>query len=120
MRASIIIIAVSLSLVAVPTAGLAVPQKQMTNKKHCRRMTKQITHYESVVMKLANDRGNQLWANATSQQISRLKNQRADRCPEWAKQRSALRRAAENAAKMRMMMALAAKAATKYFTGGLW
>jgi hypothetical protein len=120
MRASIIIIAVALSLVVVPSVGFAVPQKHMTNKQQCRRMTKQITRYENVVMKLAKDRGNQLWANATSQQISRLKHQRADRCPEWAKQRSAMERAAENAAKMRMMMKLAAKAAAKYFTGGMW
>jgi vacuolar-type H+-ATPase catalytic subunit A/Vma1 len=120
MRSQIIAIALGCSLVVAPGAGLAAPQKFRTNKQQCRRMTKQITHYESVVLKLANDRGNQLWANATSKQIDRLKHQRADHCPEWGKERSRLQRAAENAAKMQRMMKLAAKGAMKYFSGGLW
>lgn len=120
MRTLIISFVVGFALVVAPAASFAIPQKHKTNKQQCRRMTKQIAHYEGTVLKMANDRGNQLWANATSQQIVRLKHQRADRCPEWAKERGRLQRAAENAAKMKMMMALAAKGAMKYFSGGMW
>ena len=84
---------VSLAVLAllVPALAQAAPERQYTNKQRCRRMTKQIDHFEHTVLVMAKDRGNDLWANATTQHIDRLKNHRADSCPEWAKQRSAIR-----------------------------
>ena len=84
----------------------------------CRRMTRQIKRYEDVVMVRAKARGDKLWENSMQAQVSRLKNRRADRCPEYRKQRSALRRVADDAAKMRKLMSMAAKGAAKYFSGG--
>ncbi len=118
MRSSILA-AVFVALL-LPGPASAAPQKGLTNKQQCRRMTKQIDHFENTVLKMADDRGNKLWADATLQHIDRLKNLRADRCPEWAKQRNAIRKAQEQAKKMQRMMKLAAKAAARYFTGGLW
>jgi hypothetical protein len=81
-------------------------------------MTKQIVHYEGTVLKMAEDRGNQLWYNATKAQVARLKDHRADRCPEWAKQRTAYGIAKIQAEQVKQLMIMAGKAALKYFTGG--
>jgi hypothetical protein len=119
-------------LIAVLTTGLLVgpllapppaaarEERDKTNHQLCRRYTKQIAHYENDVLPMAEARDNELWAEATSEQIDRLKNQRADVCPEYAKERSALRRAAAEAAKAQRVMKAAAKAAASYFSGGMW
>ena len=94
-------------------------QRQYTNKQKCRRMTKQINHFEQDVLVMARDRGNDLWEKATEDHINRLKDERADRCPEWAKQRTAIARAKAEAAAWARLIQMAAKGAAKYFTGGL-
>jgi hypothetical protein len=114
----VLIIVTLLAALLAPSLSVAKVQPSRTNKQVCRRMTKQIAHYEGTVLKMAKDRGNKLWENATHDQINRLKNQRADKCPEWAKQRNSLIRAREEAEKMRQLMVMAGKAAIKYFTGG--
>jgi len=83
-------------------------------------MTKQIDHYEHTVLTMAKARGNAPWASATQAQISRLKNRRADVCPEYGKERTALAKATAKIRKANMVMAKGAKMAAKYFTGGLW
>lgn len=89
-----------------------------TNRQACRRMTKQIHHFEKTVLVMAQERGNDLWEQSTQSQIDRLKHQRADKCPEYHKQRTVLARAKEQAEQMKRMMAAAAKGAAKYFSGG--
>jgi len=109
-----------LSLLVPALADAREEQRTYTNKQMCRRMTKQIAHYEGTVLVMAKDRGNELWAQSTEAQIERLKNRRADRCPEWAKERSAMQKAKAQAEMMKRMMVTAAKYAAKYFTGGLY
>ncbi len=115
MRAFIALIAV-LALLA-PALAVAKAERRYTNKQLCRRMTKQIGHFENVVLKQAEDRGNDQWADATLDHINRMKNRRADRCPEWGKQRSTLAKAKEQADKAKRVLKRAAKAAASYFSG---
>jgi hypothetical protein len=118
MRPVIIIIALS-AVVLSPGLGYAEKvQRQYTNKQVCRRMTRQIAHFEGTVLPMAKDRGNDLWAASTNQHINRLKNQRADVCPEWGKQRTALIKAKKEWDQMKAYAKMAAKYAAKYFTGG--
>jgi hypothetical protein len=119
MRVWVVVAAVCLVLVPA-LADARDEHRQYTNRQLCRRMTKQIAHYENTVLALAKERGNDLWAASTEAQIDRLKNQRADRCPEWGKKRTALQIARARAEQMRRMMVTAAKYAAKYFTGGLY
>ena len=81
-------------------------------------MTKQIDHYENVVLAMAKQRGDKTWEASMEAHLSILKNRRADRCPEYAQQRRLLVRAREQAAQMRRMISMAGRAAAKYFTGG--
>ena len=118
MRAFIAIVAVFALL--APGLATARAEREYTNKQRCRRMTRQIDHFENDVLKRAEDRGNVLWANSTLQHIDRLKNRRADTCPEWGKQRTALVKAKEQADKAKRMLKRAAKTAARYFAGGLF
>lgn len=90
--------------------------KQEPLRRECHRLTSQIARYEGDV-KLAQERGNELWENATKQQIERLSERRNNRCPEYADQEAA---AAVAAAWRRFgqMLGTAAKVAAKYFTMG--
>lgn len=117
----LVVALVAATLVLAPALADARDQhRQYTNRQLCRRMTKQIAHYETTVLAMARERDNELWEKATEAQIDRLKDQRADRCPEWGKQRTAVQIAKAQAEQMKRMMATAAKYAAKYFTGGLW
>lgn len=105
-------------LVMAPVASFAEPVRGKGNRGDCRRMTKQIDHYENVVLAMAKQRGNKSWEASMEAHLSILKNRRADRCPEYAQQRRLLVRAREQAAQMRRMVSMAGRAAAKYFTGG--
>jgi len=107
-------------LLAPALADARDEHRRHTNKQMCRRMTKQIDHYENTVLAMAKERGNDLWEKATEDQIDRLKDQRADKCPEWGKQRTAMQIAKARAEQMKRMMATAARYAAKYFSGGLY
>jgi len=85
----------------------------------CRRLTKQINHYEHTVLPMAYARRNRAWAQSTSAQIELLWNRRADLCPEYGAQRTMLRRAADQARKFKQLLAAAGRAAATYFSGGL-
>lgn len=105
-------------LVWAPAASIAETPRSRGNRGDCRRMTKQIEHYEGTVLAMARQRGDKAWEAAMENHVSTLKNRRADRCPEWNEQRKLLVRARNQAAKFQKMLATAGKAAAKYFTGG--
>lgn len=117
LRLLVLIVLMSALLVPSVTTANSVARRA-TNNQACRRMTKQIAHYEGTVLRMAEQRGNDLWANATQAQINRLMDRRADICPEWSKQRSAYGRAKIQAEQMKKLMITAGKMALKYFTGG--
>lgn len=91
---------------------------QYTRVQQCRRLTKQIAHFEGTVLVLAEERGNESWKQATLAHLDRLKNRRADRCPAYARERSLIAKARQEAEEFRQLMVAAAKGAAKYFTGG--
>jgi hypothetical protein len=93
-------------------------QRRYTNSQMCRRMTRQIDHFENTVLPMAARRGNRLWANSTVQHIERLKNRRADRCPEYGTERGYLAKIKRNADRARAIAKAAAKQTVKYFSGG--
>ena len=101
-------------------AAHAGEEKKLSRREDCRRMTKQIAHFEGHVLELARDRNDALWEQSTSDHIDRLKNRRADRCPEYAEERRLLARAKKQAEQMKKLMVTAAKGAAKYFSGGLY
>ena len=101
-------IVIILCLVGPPAFAKSEPQR-----RECHRLTSQIARYEGDV-KLAEERGNELWENATREQIDRLSERRASRCPQFAEDKGkAMREFAE-------LMKTAARLAAKYFTMGLY
>jgi hypothetical protein len=85
--------------------------KSEPRRRECHRLTSQISRYEGDV-KLAKERGNELWEDATRQQIARLSERRASRCPQYREDKGkALREFAK-------LIKTAAKVAAKYFTMG--
>ena len=106
-------IAIILCLVGPPAFAKSEPQR-----RECHRLTNQIARYEGDV-KLAQERGNELWENATREHIDRLSERRINRCPEYANEGAA---AAAAAAWRRFgeMVTTAAKLAAKYFTMGAY
>jgi hypothetical protein len=84
----------------------------------CRQLTRQINHYEETVLPMAIERGNRAWEGATQDQIERLWHRRADLCPEYGAQRTAMRKAADNMRRFNQLMAQAGRAALAFFTGG--
>lgn len=87
-------------------------------RAQCRRLTKQIGHYEETVLPMAIERGNRAWEKATNEQIERLWHRRADLCPEYGAERSLLKKAADRTRQFNKMMAAAGRAALAFFTGG--
>lgn len=85
----------------------------------CRKLTKQIDHFENTILPLALDRGNYAWAEATNSQVERLWHRRADLCPKHGAQRTAMRKAADNIRRFKQLVAAAGQAAASYFSGGL-
>jgi len=118
MRPVIVVFVLSALLLVPALASAEKAERRYTNKRVCRRMTKQIAHFEHTVLPMAKQRGNPLWAQSTNDHIDRLKNRRADKCPEWGKQRKALIKAKREWDQMKAYAKMAAKSAAKYFTGG--
>jgi len=85
----------------------------------CRRLTKQIDHFEESILPLAIARGNRSWERATNEQIGRLSDRRADLCPAYGRERTMLAIAAEQARRFNKMISVAARGAAAFFTGGL-
>lgn len=105
--------AAGLAAAASPEAG-----ERGHYRGQCRRLTKQIDHYEDVVLPQAYARGNQAWANVTTQQIERLWNRRADLCPKYGAERTFLRRLADRTRRFNQFLARAGRAAATFFSGG--
>ena len=85
--------------------------KSEPQRRECHRLTSQIARYEGDV-KLAQERGNELWENATREQINRLSERRVSRCPQFAEDKGKAMR------EFARMLSTAAKLAAKYFTMG--
>jgi hypothetical protein len=102
------------ALATTPLAG-----ERGNYRGQCRKLTKQIDHFEGSILPLAVSRGNRAWERATNEQILRLWNRRADLCPAYGAQRTMLAKAADQARRINKAIALAGRAALTYFTGGL-
>jgi len=100
------VIVIILCLVGPPAFANSEPPR-----RECHRLTSQIARYEGDV-KLAQQRGNELWEKATKEQIDRLSERRASRCPQFAEDKGKAFR------EFARMMKTAAKLAAKYFTMG--
>lgn len=114
---------IALAILVAPAAfaqrsGSAEAGERGLYRGECRRLTKQITHYEETVLPMAIDRGNRGWEKATNAQIERLWHRRADLCPEYGAQRTLLQKAAERTRRFNKFLASAGRAALAYFTGG--
>jgi len=99
----------SIVLVIVCVAGPALA----ANKPHsgdCKRMTRQIARYERDA-KWADQRGNELWEDASKERAKHLTSRRADMCPQY-RRRNPLVAFGD-------MVAEAAKIAAPYFIPGL-
>ena len=116
----VVVVGILFFFVLSPLSVLAEGERKLSRRQDCRRMTKQIAHFEGTVLKMAKDRGDQAWQRSTSDHVDRLKNRRADRCPEYAEQRKVLARAKKQADDMKKLMVAAAKGAAKYFSGGMY
>jgi len=105
---------------AAGLAGAASPEAGARGnyRGQCRRLTKQINHYEKVVLPQAYARGNQAWANSTTRHIERLWHRRADLCPEYGAERTFLRRLADRTRRFNRFLARAGRAAATFFSGG--
>ncbi len=88
-------------------------------RSQCRRLTKQINHFEGMVLPRAIEQGNRGWEKSTSDHIERLWHRRADLCPAYGAERTLLRKAADDARKVKQFVVAAGKAAATYFSGGL-
>ncbi len=87
------------------------------NTAVCRRMTRQIAHFEDVG-RMAEERGDELWEAETRRHLGRLETRRASLCPEYAAQLRSRTRAARIARQTKEFIKAAAKTAVRYFTFG--
>lgn len=106
-------------LVSAIGVGLALPAEAARGTKDCRRMTRQIAHYEGVAEE-AERRDNDLWRNATIEHIERLEIRRARICPQYAAQLQKRNAAIRAAKATQELMKKAGKAALRYFTFGAY
>ncbi|MEM9176594.1 MAG: hypothetical protein AAGC67_15325 [Myxococcota bacterium] len=114
--------ALVLALLGAPVA-LADGDRRLASESgryrgECRRLTKQIDHFEGTVLPMAIARGNRGWEQATNAQIERLWHRRADLCPEYGAERTLMAKAADQTRRFNKMMASAGRAALAFFTGG--
>lgn len=102
-------IAISLALV-ISTAAAATPQP---NRGQCRRLAKQID-VQAATVERAKARGNEAWARATLEQMSRLDARRQRLCPDLYPQGSRAKAMAE----MARLLKTAGKAMLSLLTFG--
>ena len=91
----------------------ATAPEAFSHRGQCLRLTRQMARYARDVG-WAQDRGNELWAQASAAQYQRLLQRRNRLCPQMKPPNPF----AEFAQLMGRALQLAAKAAIKYFTGG--
>ncbi|HIK84792.1 MAG TPA: hypothetical protein EYG08_06725 [Myxococcales bacterium] len=117
MATGVLLLIVCFAVPALATTPLA--GEKGNYRGQCRKLTKQIDHFEASILPLAISRGNQAWEHATNEQINRLWNRRADLCPAYGAQRTMLAKAADRVRRFNKFMAQAGRLALAYFTGGL-
>ena len=120
LQATVLILVVSTWMIAgVGDASSPEAGAQGNYRSQCRRLTKQINHFEGMVLPRAIEQGNRGWEKSTSDHIERLWHRRADLCPAYGAERTLLRKAADDARKVKQFVVAAGKAAATYFSGGL-
>ena len=97
------------------TPSIAGARESKHHFGQCRQLTKQLQHYSGIA-DMARQRNNASWERATEAQMTRLSNRRYRLCPQWGLET----RAAQVMAQAREIVKSAAKAAAKYFSGGLY
>ena len=113
MRKTAFAILIALFLTLTPSISGARESKHHFGQ--CRQLTKQLEHYSGVA-EMARQRNNASWERATEAQMTRLSNRRYRLCPQWGLET----RAQQVMAQARQIVKSAAKAAAKYFSGGLY
>ncbi len=120
LRSTVLILVVSTWMIAgVGYASSPEAGAQGNYRGQCRRLTKQINHFEGTVLPRAIKQGNRGWEKNASAHIERLWHRRADLCPAYGAERTLLRKAADDARKVKQLVVAAGKAAATYFSGGL-
>jgi hypothetical protein len=95
--------------------GLLVPGIATSDPSDCGRLMYQITHYEGMVGR-AEELGRDDWAEKTQRHVDILETRLADRCPAF----SAHDEEQEAARQLALLLKLAATAAAKFFTLGMY
>ena len=85
----------------------------------CRRITRQIEHFEGVAA-MAEERDNELWEAETRRHIGRLELKRAGKCPRYAEELRERNRMVRVAKATQEFFKMAGKAAIRYFTFGAY
>lgn len=116
---AVLFVALALVLATASSASSPEAGDRGNYRGQCRRLTKQINHYEYQILPMAIERGNRTWEKATNEQVERLWHRRADLCPAYGKERTMMAKAADRARKFNKLLATAARAAATYFSGGL-
>lgn len=99
-------------VVAALCAAVLLPGLASAGTIECRRMTMSIAHYERMHAQ-AKELNNDMWEERTKQHVKLLRDRRAMECPEYSPK-------AEAARLFRELTKLAASAAAKYFTAGMF
>ena len=113
----VVFLAVTMALPALARTPLA--SESGNYRGQCRRLTLQINHFEGKILPLAISRGDRSWERVTSEQVERLWQRRANLCPEWGRQRTLMAMAAERIRRINQTIAMAARGAATFFSGGL-
>ncbi len=103
------------ALAFVFAIGLLVPGIAASDPSDCGRLMHQIDHFEGMVGR-AEARGRGDWAEKTQRHVNLLETRLADRCPAY----SARDEQQEAARQMAILLKLAATAAAKFFTLGMY
>jgi hypothetical protein len=106
-------LAILIALFLTPSISIARESKHHFGQ--CRQLTKQLENYSGVA-DMARRRNNASWERATEAQMTRLSNRRHRLCPQWGLES----RAQQVMAQAREIVKSAAKAAAKYFSGGIY
>jgi hypothetical protein len=118
MRLFSLLLAAALALTA--TEVVSRDLSELTPRQRCNRLSRQIEHFEGRILELARERGDSLWQASTEKHIARLKDRRADRCPEEAEQSRILAEARARSERFMDFMRKATRGAARYFSGGLF
>jgi hypothetical protein len=103
------------ALACVFAIGLLVPGIAASDPSDCGRLMYQIDHFEGMVDR-AEALGRDDWAEKTQRHVDLLENRLADRCPAF----SARDEQQEVARQTALLLKMAATAAAKFFTMGMY